>query len=87
MKHPHKLRHGRRKAVVLQRITIPAEIRRDIILEHDQVYASNLQMLCRRILSGKVPQVMFNRIQPNLAMAALRRAGVNMRESTRLLHA
>jgi hypothetical protein len=77
-------KHHRRKSIPLNRGEVPAEVR-DRILETDETYRSNLASLCSRINSGKVEPTMFNRIQPNLAMAALRRAGVNLHQSQRLL--
>lgn len=80
-------RKDKRTSISLQRIEIPLAITRDVILEHDETYKDNLVSLCNRINSGKVQPDMFRRIQPHLAMSAMRRAGVNLRNSVQMLRA
>jgi hypothetical protein len=68
-------------------IKIAPNVERDTILNADPVYIDNVRQLKNNITNGIVPKEMWPRIQPSLAMAALRRAGLNMRRSVELLAA
>lgn len=81
------MKNKTRKSIRLNRIEVPLTTMRDTILERDPSYKENLTCLCLRINSGKIPHNMYGRIQPSLAMAAMRRAGVSFRESVNLLRA
>lgn len=80
-------KHRRLRVVSLNRMEIPLQVQRDTILNADATYLENVSSLKRGITSGTTPREMFGRIQPNLAMAALRRAGLNLRQSQLMLAA
>ena len=67
--------------------SVPMHVKRDPILESDPTYRQNAADLCRRIASGKLDRHTFRAIQYHLAMSALRRAGVNLRDSERMVTA
>ena len=66
-------------------IHTPLHVRRDAILESDPSYRQNAASLCHRVTSGKVDKRMFRALQRSLAMAALRRAGVTLHDSERMV--
>jgi hypothetical protein len=80
-----KTHNKRTRSILTNRVEIPLCTVRDHILERDDVYRDNITSLLHRIQSRKVGPEMLPRIQPFLAMAALRRAGVNLNYSRRML--
>ena len=67
--------------------SVPMHVMRDSILESDPTYRQNAADLCRRIASGKVDKSLFRPLQRHLVMSALRRAGINLRDSERMVTA
>lgn len=67
--------------------TVPLHVRRDTILDNDPTYQRNAYALCRRVMSGKVDKRHFRALHHYLTLSALRRAGVNLRESERMVAA
>lgn len=90
MKNPDKFPHTKRQSIGkrnLLRADPELAWKRDEILEADRTFCENVRALYRRVAAGKLPQTAVRRVQPNLIMAALRRAGVSLRHSQRLARA
>jgi len=84
MKHKHK--HGQPKPLE-NHVEIPLSVQRDMILENDSSYQVNVSQLNQQLRSGSVTQSTFRGIRQSLGMAALRRAGINLKQSTQMMGA
>lgn len=89
MKHPSKYPHPSKRMALAKRQRPDPNlcVRRDEILEADPTFCENLRNLYRRVRAGKLPKEAVRSIQPNLVMAALRRAGFSLRHSEQLARA
>jgi hypothetical protein len=62
-------------------------LKRDILIEHDSVFAGNFKQLRENVSAGKVPQERMSSIREWLVMSSLRRNHVSQPEANRLLRA
>jgi hypothetical protein len=63
------------------------QIKRDLILENDPIYAGNIRQLRQDTVSGRVPLERSRNCDRWLAMSSLRRNHVPMSEAKRLMRA
>ena len=76
-----------RRRASINRLEIPDNIRRDVILERDPCYCGNVRQLFDNVRAGRVEQATSVAIREWLIMASLRRNHVSLAEARRLARA